>query len=96
MGSAFGPGGLRGRLAHHLAPVRKPHWHIDYLRQAATCREVWSVAGEASREHAWAAALLATPGASTPAPRFGASDCACPTHLIHFAVKPDLTALLDP
>ncbi|MBL8134433.1 MAG: GIY-YIG nuclease family protein [Anaerolineae bacterium] len=94
VGSAFGPGGLRGRLSHHLAPVTKPHWHIDHLRQAAICREVWFTADEISREHDWATALRTSPGASMPAPRFGASDCACPTHLIHFADKPDLTAIL--
>ena len=28
-GSALGPGGLRGRLRHHLQPAPRPHWHID-------------------------------------------------------------------
>lgn len=89
VGSAFGSGGLRGRLKHHLAPVRKPHWHIDYLRTAATVREVWCIASETRYEHTWAAALRAMPGATIPAPRFGASDCKCPSHLIHFAGHPD-------
>jgi Uri superfamily endonuclease len=40
VGSAFGSGGLRGRLKHHLFPAAKPHWHIDYLRRSATIREV--------------------------------------------------------
>lgn len=34
-GSAFGAGGLRGRLRRHLAGSKKQYWHIDYLRQAA-------------------------------------------------------------
>ena len=31
VGSAFGSGGLRGRVSHHLRINRKCHWHIDYL-----------------------------------------------------------------
>lgn len=89
VGSAFGPGGLRGRLHHHLTPVRRPHWHIDALRQAASCAEVWYLTSETAREHAWAAVLRAAPGAAVPAPRFGASDCRCESHLFHFSRAPD-------
>lgn len=92
VGSAFGPGGLRGRLKHHLAPIRKPHWHIDYLRQHASVESVWALAGEPSREHEWAGLLLALPGAVIPVPRFGASDCACRTHLIGFGSAPSSVA----
>jgi Uri superfamily endonuclease len=92
VGSAFGPGGLRGRLKHHLAPVSKPHWHIDYLRRAAPLAEVWFVADEAVREHAWAARLMELPGAAMPVPRFGASDCKCSAHLAYFPARPDPTA----
>jgi Uri superfamily endonuclease len=88
-GSAFGPGGLRGRLKHHLTPVTKPHWHIDYLRQIAPVHTVWYTASETVYEHDWAAALRALPGAAVPARRFGASDCDCITHLIHFPTMPD-------
>ncbi|KXK49345.1 MAG: GIY-YIG nuclease family protein [Phototrophicaceae bacterium] len=83
VGSAFGSGGLRGRLRHHLAPVRRPHWHIDWFRTAASVCEVW-VAEGAAVEHAWAGHLLEQPGAFAPIPRFGASDCGCATHLIGF------------
>lgn len=88
-GSAFGGGGLRGRLKHHLAPVTRPHWHIDALRQAAQVCEVWSLADAANHEHAWAAALRSLPGSSIPAARFGASDCRCPAHLVYFPTAPD-------
>lgn len=93
VGSAFGPGGLRGRLKHHLAPAIKPHWHIDYLRRAAPVRAVWYHAGEAVYEHEWAAALASR--AAIPAPRFGASDCRCQTHLIHFPEPPDFAGFQD-
>ncbi|MGF1529551.1 MAG: DUF123 domain-containing protein [Candidatus Competibacterales bacterium] len=55
VGSAFGPGGLRGRLRHHLRPVVKPHWHIDYLRRYAQCCAVGYSVGsgleDRQREH---------------------------------------------
>ncbi len=35
IGSAWGPGGLRARIAHHFKPAWRPHWHIDYLRRRA-------------------------------------------------------------
>ncbi len=92
VGSAFGAGGLSGRLKHHLAPVTKPHWHVDYLRAAAPVREVWYVASAATYEHRWAAVLLALPDATLPVPRFGASDCRCPAHLVFFPKKPELNA----
>jgi len=31
VGSAFGFGGLRARIGHHLESTAEPHWHIDYL-----------------------------------------------------------------
>ncbi len=89
-GSALGPGGLRGRLRHHLAPVVRPHWHIDYLRRAATVEEVHWLASPQRLEHAWAAMLASLPGATVPFRRFGASDCRCPAHLVHFAARPTL------
>jgi Uri superfamily endonuclease len=90
VGSACGPGGLRGRLAHHLRPLRRLHWHVDYLRAAAPVEAIWWGAGDSAQEHAWAAALAQMPGAQVAAPRFGASDCRCPTHLYYFAAPPKL------
>lgn len=92
VGSARGPGGLSGRLKHHLAPVARPHWHADYLRAAATLEDVWWLAGDQPLEHRWAAALAELPGAEMPAPRFGASDCRCPSHLYRFEEMPALDA----
>ncbi|MCA9904476.1 MAG: GIY-YIG nuclease family protein [Anaerolineae bacterium] len=92
VGSAHGSGGLRARLAHHLSSAAKPHWHIDYLRLAAPLWSVWYRASETVFEHLWATQLLALPGAEMPVRRFGASDCTCATHLIHFREYPDLEA----
>jgi len=84
VGSARGPGGLRARLARHLRPQKRLHWHIDYLTQRAAVTKIhWQVADE-PLECRWAQRLLRLPGASAPAPGFGSSDCraGCPSHLI--------------
>jgi Uri superfamily endonuclease len=94
-GSARGPGGLAARLARHLRPLKPLHWHIDYFRAHARPVEIWYASGTQRRECAWAHALLGLPGASIPVPRFGASDCCCSTHLIHFAMLPDLMAFTN-
>jgi Uri superfamily endonuclease len=98
LGSARGPGGLRGRLRRHLRGDGKCHWHIDYLAALAVVRGYvvlefgMEKAGFELTECAWSQALFATPNAAIPAPRFGASDCksGCPAHLVHF---PDIRFL---
>ena len=88
VGSARGPGGLAARVGRHLRSSPKPHWHIDYLRRAASVEEVWWQAGKARRECAWSQAIGARPGAEIIAPGFGASDCECETHLWQVKRKP--------
>ncbi len=90
IGSAFGPGGLGGRLSHHLSPVESPHWHIDYLRPVTSLAEVWVTEDRQKREHEWAQALAASREAIIPKPGFGASDCHCRAHLFFFPVRPTL------
>ncbi len=91
-GSARGPGGLAARVSRHLRSPKPLHWHIDYLRPHTLAVHVWYATGTQKRECAWAWALSTLPGAFVPVPRFGASDCRCPAHLVHFATSPDLTA----
>ena len=74
VGSAFGAGGLRARLGHHLAATAEPHWHIDYLLQVAHPVEVWYTTADRKLEHHWAELLEAAPRFRVPIPRFGASD----------------------
>ncbi len=88
VGSAFGAGGLVGRLKHHLQPVEKPHWHIDYLRQAAQVEEIWLSPGSERREQEWVDLMLAIPGAMILVEGFGASDSVKESHLIYFDVRP--------
>jgi len=102
-GSAFGPGGLAARVARHRAcarhltspgdPPRAPHWHVDYLAAVAALKEVVLLPERERRECAHARYLQTLPGASVPVPRFGASDCRCPAHLVRFAQRPPRSSL---
>jgi Uri superfamily endonuclease len=74
VGSAFGSGGLRARIGHHLESTAEPHWHIDYLLQVATPVEVWFTTVGRKLEHRWAELLEAAPGFRMPILRFGSSD----------------------
>ncbi len=91
-GSARGPGGLAARISRHTRSPKLLRWHVDYLRAHTHPVAAWYAVGTRKRECAWARALSNLTDASVPAPRFGASDCRCPTHLFHFAALPDLEA----
>lgn len=88
VGSARGAGGLRARVMRHWRNAKKLHWHIDYLRAVAKPLRVWYSTDPRANECALADQILANGGARIPAPRFGASDCACATHLFYFAHRP--------
>jgi Uri superfamily endonuclease len=89
LGSARGPGGLAARLARHRRRTDKRyHWHIDYLRAVTKLMEVWTSTSEAQQECDWANAAAALPDARIITPRFGSSDCRCPSHLFHYAQRP--------
>ena len=88
VGSAFGPGGLRSRLSHHLKPSHRPHWHIDYIKSDLRPVEIWTTTDPVKREHDWATLLSALDGASRPIEGFGATDCKCRSHLIHMTRPP--------
>jgi Uri superfamily endonuclease len=74
VGSAFGAGGLRARVGHHLESTAAPHWHIDYLLAVAEPVEVWFSTENQKLEHRWAALLDDAPNFRVPIPRFGSSD----------------------
>ena len=92
VGSAFGPGGLRARLAHHRKVAARPHWHVDYLRLHVPLTGVWYTHDPARREHQWAGVLHQLTGADLPLPGFGSSDCGCSSHLVHFNRQPSFRA----
>ena len=104
VGSALGPGGLAARLARHrrrFASGKRPHWHVDYVREQAVWGGAWARPSGGRLEHGgarpsgqrlecdWAAALGQRPGARIVVPGFGASDCRCPGHLVHLPALPD-------
>ena len=74
VGSAFGSGGLRARIGHHLESTAEPNWHIDYLLQVATPVEVWLTMAGRKLEHRLAELLEDAPGFRVPILRFGSSD----------------------
>jgi Uri superfamily endonuclease len=79
-GSARGAGGIRARVARHLKPDKRPHWHVDYLSAVAVCTGVRVYPG--GHECDLVADLLAA-GATVPVPGFGSSDCrVCGSHLV--------------
>ncbi|MBJ19628.1 MAG: GIY-YIG nuclease family protein [bacterium] len=88
IGSAFGPGGLLGRLRHHVGPLGRPRWHVDYLRRSASLVGTWCASGPRSLEHLWAARFSELRGFTIPRKGFGSSDCGCPTHLLHGRWRP--------
>lgn len=97
-GSALGPGGLAARLSRHRRASAIRHWHLDYLRPHALPIAAWYAMGDSRHECNWAEALLELPGASIPAPGFGASDCRCAAHLIGYLAPPSwpaFTRLVD-
>jgi Uri superfamily endonuclease len=74
VGSAFGAGGLRARISHHLESAAAPHWHIDYLLQVAEPVEIWYTTSSQKLEHHWAELLGKATQFRIPIPRFGSSD----------------------
>jgi Uri superfamily endonuclease len=86
-GSAWGPGGLRGRLRRHFQPVKECHWHIDLLSTLlppSTFLAVAQTDRSVRLECAWTRHLLRQPGFTSPIPHFGSSDCReCPAHVVY-------------
>jgi len=86
-GSALGPGGVRARVRRHVEGAAALHWHIDYLLRRARVLAVWARTGPRRLECEWAAAMSSSGEFTSPVPRFGASDCRCPSHLWRAGVR---------
>jgi Uri superfamily endonuclease len=96
VGSAFGPGGLKARLAHHKRISNRPRWHIDYLRKVTQIEEFWYTYDSRHLEHQWAKIVAAAKGAEAPFAGFGSSDCNCRAHLYYFKSKPTIASFRRP
>ncbi|OGO22262.1 MAG: hypothetical protein A2Z28_04825 [Chloroflexi bacterium RBG_16_51_9] len=86
VGSALG--GFKSRLNRHLRKDKIPKWHIDYLLQKATIRSIIICETEERVECSIAQALHRQFEAI---PRFGSSDCRCPSHLFFDTRKKPIT-----
>ena len=79
VGSALG--GLSARVGRHLRRNKKLHWHVDYLLEMTRePRVTWGLSDE--RMECRIGNALRRLGLPS-VPRFGASDCKCPSHLFH-------------
>ncbi len=88
-GSAYGPGGLRARIARHLRKDKAQRWHIDRLTAAGEVVAVRAVPG--GTECFLLEDMRALPGSSVPVVGFGSSDCRrCPAHLLRMPEDFDL------
>ncbi|WP_129115620.1 GIY-YIG nuclease family protein [Halegenticoccus tardaugens] len=90
-GSAFGPGGLARVDRHRRVAAGERdarHWHVDFLagHPDSSLRTAVETPGE-DIECAVARRL-----GSGPVDGFGASDCACPSHL---AYRESIRSLVD-
>ncbi len=74
--------GLTARLHRHLHGATTRHWHLDYLRPHARVL-AWRAYADASQPECQLAQAL-IPLGQTLIPRFGASDCSCPAHLLYY------------
>ncbi len=92
VGSAKGPGGLRARLSRHLRRGKPLRWHIDLLTNSTSFSAV-CVYASAQASECRVARKLSLHYAGHP--RFGCSDCRCPTHLFMVQDPPRLEVLMD-
>ena len=76
VGSALG--NLEKRVARHLSAQKKLHWHIDYLLNWSTVREVIYSETSQKKECLIAQALSEKLASKSG---FGCSDCHCSSHL---------------
>jgi len=83
VGSAFGPGGVKARVNHHIRTTEKPHWHLDFLRKHTQIIAIWYTHDKKKREHQWAKVFNENPLTSIPLEGFGSSDCKCESHLVY-------------
>ena len=80
--------GLSGRLTRHLRTSRFRHWHVDNLLANGHVVDVQVRLTTAPEDECRTAEEVGRWTAAEKVPKFGASDCSCPTHLYHFPRRP--------
>jgi sugar fermentation stimulation protein A len=77
---------LSARMERHRRLRKTLHWHIDFLRAEAEFQAVLPIRSSSSLECRLAQDLKNISEWSYP--RFGSSDCDCPSHLFGFETNP--------
>ena len=86
--------GLESRIARHLRPGKRLHWHIDYLLQHSRVVDVITYRTTERLECHFNQRILSLPDCKIPVKSFGSSDCNCPSHLAYFNRNPDISSYL--
>lgn len=81
IGSALN--GLKNRIRRHLLKRKKRHWHIDYLLAHAEIEKIYIAPGNSKKNECETAEQFSKREHFQPVPRFGSSDCRCPSHLYY-------------
>ncbi len=82
--------GLKARVERHLREEKKHFWHIDYLLDHASVKKVFLFPEDRLDECFLSRKMLKRSEAKVIVPKFGASDCSCPTHLVFFRKLKDI------
>ncbi len=77
---------LRERVKRHLRKGKKKRWHIDYLLEKAHIYKTILILSPEVLECVLAKDLMGISQGYVP--RFGSSDCRCPSHLYYFSESP--------
>ena len=80
--------GLTARLARHQRSEKRLRWHIDYLLHAPGVRLLASLPFPGRKRLECPLARQVAALAEEEIPRFGSSDCRCPSHLFRFTGDP--------
>ena len=84
VGSAGGPGGLKGRICRHArlaARGGRPKWHVDWLLVRGRVVGVYFLEGCWGRRAEEELSLLLSKVLDEAVPRFGSTDTSSRTHL---------------
>ncbi len=93
-GSAYGPGGLKARLARHFRAKKTLHWHIDHVTDKGKIIALSTV--ENGQECALVSHALSMRDALIPVPGFGSSDCQnCASHLVKLKRASDIPEIFN-
>ena len=87
--------GLLPRLARHMRPDKRKHWHVDSLTCEGQVPGALTFEGSKDTECILAEIISQVPGVHPVGRGFGSSDCRCPTHLFRVSGDVPLSLVLD-